>query len=98
MTDAPGTLSHRRVRLSWTGALTIVGTIVALILARRIFVAAHRPLGWAVAAVVAAVLLIGAGLVALGGKKEVQQATPPAPERAIAGVHEDVATIKGEHR
>src|SRR5690606_13563283 len=43
--------------LSWTGALTIVATIVVLILARRVFVAAHRPLGWAVAATVAAVLL-----------------------------------------
>jgi len=57
VTDAPGILRHRRVRLSWTGALTIVATIVVLILARRIFVAAHRPLGWAVAATVAAVLL-----------------------------------------
>lgn len=57
MTDASGTLHHRRVRLSWTGALTIVVTIVALILAERVFVAAHRPLGWAVAATVAAVLL-----------------------------------------
>lgn len=57
MTDAPGTPEHRRVRLSWTGAITIVATIVMLVLARRIFVAAHRPLGWAVAATVAAVLL-----------------------------------------
>lgn len=52
-----GTLEHRRVRLSWTGAITIVATIVGLIVARRIFVAAHRPLSWAVAATVAAVLL-----------------------------------------
>lgn len=57
MTDASGTLEHRRVRLSWAGAITVVATIVALILAQRIFVAAHRPLSWAVAATVAAVLL-----------------------------------------
>lgn len=57
MTATRGTPPHRVVRLSWGGALTIVVTIVALILARRIFVAAHRPLSWAVAATVAAVLL-----------------------------------------
>jgi predicted PurR-regulated permease PerM len=52
-----GTLQHRVVRLSWEGALTIVLTLVALIVLRRMFVAAHRPLSWAVAATVAAVLL-----------------------------------------
>src|SRR3546814_14269951 len=39
------------------GAITIVGTVVGLIVGRGIFVAAHRPLSWAAAAVVAAVLL-----------------------------------------
>lgn len=52
-----GTLERRSVRLSWSGAVTIVATIVGLVLARRIFVAAHRPLSWALAATVAAVLL-----------------------------------------
>lgn len=52
---------------------------------------------WAAALVVAAVLLIGAGIAALTGKKEVAQATPPAPERAVAGVRQDVATLKGSH-
>jgi len=47
----------RIVRISWRGACVIVATIVALIVARRVFVAAHRPLSWAVAATVAAVLL-----------------------------------------
>lgn len=45
------------MRLSGTGALVVVGTIVGLIVARRVFVAAHRPLSWAAACVVAAVLL-----------------------------------------
>jgi predicted PurR-regulated permease PerM len=52
-----GTLEHRLVRLSWGGALTIVATIVSLIVLRGVFVAAHRPLSWALAAAVAAVLL-----------------------------------------
>jgi uncharacterized membrane protein YqjE len=53
--------------------------------------------GWASALVVAVVLLIGAAIAGLAGKKEIDQATPPAPERAMAGVREDVATIKGGH-
>lgn len=52
-----GTLDHRVVRLSWAASVAIVGTIIGLIVATRIFVAAHRPLSWALAAVVAAVLL-----------------------------------------
>ena len=28
-------------------------------------------------------------------EKEVQQATPPAPEHAIEGVKEDIAVVKG---
>ena len=39
---------------------------------------------------------IAAGIVAVVGRNKVQQATPPAPERAVEGVKEDVATIKGE--
>lgn len=57
MTAIGGTPQHRSVRLSWGAALTIVATLVGLVVARRIFVAAHRPLSWALAATVAAVLL-----------------------------------------
>ena len=42
------------------------------------------------------VLFAGAGVVALVGKKEIQQATPPAPEQAIEGVKEDIAVMKGD--
>ncbi len=45
------------MRLTPAAAVTIVGTVVGLIVARRVFVAAHRPLSWAAAAIVAAVLL-----------------------------------------
>jgi uncharacterized membrane protein YqjE len=50
---------------------------------------------WAAALIVTAVLFAVAGVAALTGKKQVSQATPPAPEKAIAGVKQDVATIKG---
>ncbi|MBJ7359025.1 phage holin family protein [Nocardioides sp.] len=50
---------------------------------------------WAAVLIVTAVLFAAAGVAALTGKKQVGQATPPAPEKAIAGVKEDVATLKG---
>src|SRR3954447_5252557 len=51
---------------------------------------------WLAALIVAAVLFAGAGIAALIGKGQVQQATPPAPERAIHSVQEDIQTVK-EH-
>lgn len=57
MAATPGTLEHRVVRLSWGAAIAVVGTIIGIVIVTRIFVAAHRPLSWALAAVVAAVLL-----------------------------------------
>ena len=38
-----------------------------------------------------------AALVAFVGTKEVKAATPPVPERALSGLHDDVETIKGKH-
>jgi uncharacterized membrane protein YqjE len=52
---------------------------------------------WLSALIVTVVLFVAAGIVALLGKKQVSQATPPAPERAIAGVKEDVEAVKGHH-
>lgn len=57
MATTRGTLEHRVVRLSWGAAVAVVGTIIGVVVVTRIFVAAHRPLSWALAAVVAAVLL-----------------------------------------
>jgi uncharacterized membrane protein YqjE len=53
---------------------------------------------WLAALVVALVLLAAGGVVALAGKKQVAQATPAMPERAIEGVKEDIATVKGARR
>jgi uncharacterized membrane protein YqjE len=75
--------------LAFFGLATLITTaVLALALALP---------AWAAALIVAAVLLVAAGGVALAGKKEIEQATPPAPERAIEGVKEDVATVKGGH-
>jgi uncharacterized membrane protein YqjE len=51
---------------------------------------------WLAALVVALVLLAGAGVVAMLGKNQVTQATPAMPERAVEGVKQDIATIKGD--
>ena len=49
---------------------------------------------WASALIVAAVLFVVAGVLALTGKKEIQQATPPVPEEAVGGVKRDINTVK----
>lgn len=53
---------------------------------------------WAAGLIVAGALLVCALGAALGGRNEVQQAIPPAPEQTIASVKQDVAAVKGEHR
>jgi membrane protein len=53
---------------------------------------------WIAALIVGAVLLAAAGVVALLGKKQVEQATPPKPERAIESVQQDVSQVKERAR
>lgn len=50
---------------------------------------------WASALIVAVVLLAIAGVAALLGRNKVRSATPAKPERAMQGMRQDVATIKG---
>ncbi|MET7451904.1 phage holin family protein [Streptomyces sp. NPDC005574] len=49
---------------------------------------------WAAALIVTAVLGVIAGVLALTGKKQVDQAAPPTPEKTIENVKADVAEIK----
>jgi hypothetical protein len=49
---------------------------------------------WLAALIVAVVYLAAAGIAALVGKGKVQEATPPAPEQAIASTKEDVQWTK----
>ena len=51
---------------------------------------------WLAALIVTVVLFIGAAVLALMGKNRVQEATPAMPERAVVGVKEDIATVKGQ--
>lgn len=52
---------------------------------------------WLAALLVAIVLLAGAGIAGLTGRNKVAEAAPPAPEKAIQGLKDDVATVKGGH-
>ena len=52
---------------------------------------------WLAALLVALVLLAAAAVAGLVGKNKVAEATPAAPERAIHGLKEDIATVKGDH-
>jgi len=49
---------------------------------------------WIAAAAIGVGLLLIAGILALTGKKEIEEATPPKPELAIESVQRDVDTVK----
>lgn len=53
---------------------------------------------WAAALIVAVVLFLVAGIAALLGKNKVAEVGSPTPERAVSGLKQDVATVKGERR
>jgi uncharacterized membrane protein YqjE len=54
--------------------------------------------GWLAALIVTVVVFAIAGVLALGGKKQVEQATPPAPEQAIETTKQSVETVKARAR
>ena len=49
---------------------------------------------WLAAVIVGAVLLAVAGILALTGKKQVEQAVPPLPEQAVESAKRDVDEVK----
>lgn len=71
-------------------ALYGVGALIAAVL--LLLGTAIEP--WLSALIVAVVLLAIAGVVALLGRKQVDRATPPKPERAMESVQRDVEHVK----
>lgn len=53
---------------------------------------------WLSSLIVMVLVAAGTGVLALVGKKEIEQATPPAPEQAIGSVKRDVDTVKRRAR
>jgi Putative Actinobacterial Holin-X, holin superfamily III len=74
------------------GLVALLG-LNALITAAILGLAAVLP-GWLAAVVIAVVLFAVAGVLALLGRKDVQQAAPPLPTETIESVRTDVATVK----
>jgi hypothetical protein len=54
--------------------------------------------GWIAAAAVGVGLLVIAGILALTGKKELDEASPPKPEQALESMQQDVETVKARAR
>jgi uncharacterized membrane protein YqjE len=71
-------------------ALYGVGAVVAAVI--MLVATATEP--WISALIVGVVLLATAGILALLGRRQVEQATPPKPERAIESVQHDVEHVK----
>ena len=74
--------------MAFFGAATLITTIV---LALDLVMPA-----WLAALIVTILLFAIAGVLGLMGKKKVDEATPLSPERAVGGVKEDIATVKGQ--
>jgi hypothetical protein len=53
---------------------------------------------WIAAAAIGAGLLLVAGILALTGKKELDEVGPPKPEQTIESVQQDVETVKARAR
>jgi hypothetical protein len=67
---------------------------LAVLIAAAVLGLAEVLPGWLAALIVAVVLFAVAGVLALVGRKDVAQASPPIPTQAIAGVQADVAAVK----
>ena len=78
------------------GGAGLVGFLMLQALVATAIAALAVPLPvWAAALIVTAALGVVAGVMALTGKKQVDQAGSPAPEQTIENVKADVAEIKG---
>lgn len=81
------------------GAAGIAGILaLAALTAALILVLATAIADWLAALVVAAVYALIAGGLALAGKREVQEGSPPVPERAIEGTKQDIDAAKAAVR
>ncbi|MDQ2584243.1 phage holin family protein [Saccharothrix yanglingensis] len=71
--------------LAWFGLGAVIAGLILLL-------ATVLP-AWAAAFIVAAAVLLVAGVLALVGRKQIEKGTPPVPEEAIASVKQDIATV-----
>ena len=74
------------------GVIALYG--LGVLIAAAVLGLSYAVPAWVAALIVAVVLFAVAGVAALIGKKQLSQAAPPVPTRAIASVKTDVAEIK----
>jgi hypothetical protein len=93
-------VKHAGIGVGMFGAAGIVALFgVGALVATAILALATVMAAWLAALVVGAVLFALAGAMALVGKKQVAEGTPPVPEQTIESVHEDIDEIKARvHR
>jgi uncharacterized membrane protein YqjE len=75
-------------------ALYGVGAVVAAVI--MLLATAIEP--WLSALIVGVALLVTAGVLALLGRSQVEQATPPKPERAMESMQDDARHVKERAR
>jgi uncharacterized membrane protein YqjE len=75
-----------------SGLVALYG--VGVLLAAAVMALATAVDPWLAGLIVGVVLLAVAGVLALTGKKQVDRATPPAPEAAIESVQTDIEEVK----
>lgn len=99
--EVTGKAKKAGVGLGMFGAAGIIALYgVGVLLAAIVLALALVMDTWLAALIVAVVLFVVAAINALMGKKRVDEASPPVPTRAMAGVKEDVDTVRhpGDHR
>ena len=86
---------HAGIGAGMLGAAGVVALFgVAVLIAMIVLLLATAMDAWLAALIVAVVLLAAAGGMALAGKKQVAEAAPAKPERAIDSVQDDIDEIK----
>jgi uncharacterized membrane protein YqjE len=76
---------------SAAGLLAFFG--VATLIATAVLAIAEGLPGWAAGLIVAVALFLAAGVLAALGRSKVSEGQPLKPERAVAGVQEDLAVL-----
>jgi Flp pilus assembly protein TadB len=88
-------IKHLEIGAGLLGAAAFFALFgAATLIAALVLVLATAMEAWLAALVVAVVLLGGAGIMALSGKRQIAEATPPAPEQAVENVHADIEEVK----
>ena len=78
--------------LGGAGAVALCG-LGALIAGLILLLALMMP-AWLAAFLVGVAVLIVAAVLAMLGRRQVQRGVPPVPEEAVAGIKQDIATVR----